>query len=139
MSEEMFSKKNPEKISSPESLNVSIRVSSPGVWILMTAVIVLLAGFCLWGIFGHIDGMLTANAYANAGSVTCYISETDMDLVRVGAAVKLGGAEGTLTSIGEKNIRGIACTAVMETEIPDGMYEVQIAAEHIRPISFVLN
>ena len=44
MSEEIFRKKNLDKIKSPENLNDYLRVSNPGVWMLLAAVIVLLIG-----------------------------------------------------------------------------------------------
>ena len=35
-----------KKVDSPEQLNEYIRLSNPGVWILVLAIVVLLAGFC---------------------------------------------------------------------------------------------
>ncbi len=46
MSGQLFRKSSIERISSPEQLNEYVRVSSPGVWMVLTAVIVLLAGVC---------------------------------------------------------------------------------------------
>ena len=44
MDNQLFRKKSLDKVSSPEQLNDYIRVSNPGVWIALTAVIVLLFG-----------------------------------------------------------------------------------------------
>ena len=51
MDNQIFRKKNIERVSSPEQLNDYVRVSNPGVWMVLTAVIVLLFGICAWGIW----------------------------------------------------------------------------------------
>ena len=55
MDNSIFRKKSIERISSPEQLGDYIRVSNPSVWIILGAIIVLLIGSCVWGIFGTID------------------------------------------------------------------------------------
>ena len=55
MSDQIFRKKSLDRISSPEQLNDYIRVANPGIWMILAAVIILLAGVCVWGIFGHLD------------------------------------------------------------------------------------
>ena len=44
MGSAIFRQRNLEKVSSPEQMNDYIRVSSPSVWMVLAAVIVLLAG-----------------------------------------------------------------------------------------------
>ena len=48
MDNPVFRQKSMEKISSPEQMNDYIRVSNPRVWMILAAVIVLLAGVCVW-------------------------------------------------------------------------------------------
>ena len=55
MSESVFRKKSIERVSSPEKLNDYIRVSSPSIWIIMAALIVLLAGILIWAVFGTVS------------------------------------------------------------------------------------
>lgn len=57
MNENIFNKKSIEKMKSPESLNDYIKVSNPGVWMLIAGILLLLIGACVWGIFGSIDGV----------------------------------------------------------------------------------
>ena len=41
---ELFRKKSMDRVSSPEQLNDYIRVTSPGLWLVLAAVVILLAG-----------------------------------------------------------------------------------------------
>ncbi len=50
--ESVFREKSMENINSPDKLNDYIRVSTPGVWLVLAAVTVLLIGILVWGIFG---------------------------------------------------------------------------------------
>lgn len=47
MNEEIFRKQSVDKLSSPEQLNDYIKVTSPSVWIFLSAIIVLLIGVCV--------------------------------------------------------------------------------------------
>ena len=77
MGSELFRKKSIDRVSSPEQLNDYIRVSNPGVWMVLAAVIVLLVGVCVWGIFGQLTTNLKTLATVENGTVTCYVKEAD--------------------------------------------------------------
>lgn len=47
MEEKIFRETSMERVSSPEQLDDYIRVTSPGMWMVMGAVVLLLAGVCL--------------------------------------------------------------------------------------------
>ena len=51
----LFRQKSLERISSPEQLNSYIRVSTPSVWLLLTAIVILLVGGIVWGVFGEVE------------------------------------------------------------------------------------
>ena len=50
----LFREKNIERMESPEKLTDYLSVTSPGVWLVMATIIVLLAGVCIWGVLGRI-------------------------------------------------------------------------------------
>ena len=50
----VFREKSLNSISSPERLNEYIRVSTPGVWLILAAITVLLIGILVWGVFGSL-------------------------------------------------------------------------------------
>ena len=55
MKNSIFRKKSMDRVSSPEQLNDYIRVTSPGVWLFLIALLLLLAGFIIWAAFGRLD------------------------------------------------------------------------------------
>ena len=57
MKESIFRKSSLDRVSSPEQLNEYIRVARPSVWVVLGAIVALLAGVLAWGIFGEIDGV----------------------------------------------------------------------------------
>ena len=77
----LFREKNLERLESPEQLNDYLRVTSPGVWLVLAACIVLLAGFVLWGIFGRIDTTLKLAVTASDGRVVCYVPYNELEKV----------------------------------------------------------
>lgn len=46
----LFREKNLERLESPEQLNDYLRVTSPGVWMILSAVILLLIGVFIWAV-----------------------------------------------------------------------------------------
>ena len=139
MSEEIFRRKSLDKVKSPENLDDYIQVSNPGVWLLLISVIVLLAGACVWGIFGHIDSTVETSIYVENGTIVCYVADEDISSVQEGMAVKLSGFEAVIIEIGQKEDMGYVCILKSDRTIPDGFYEGKIVTKSIKPLSFILN
>ena len=51
----LFREKSMQKVASPEQLDDYIRVASPGVWLCLIAIILVLLGFAAWGTLGSVD------------------------------------------------------------------------------------
>ena len=51
----VFREKTLERISSPEQLNDYLHVTNPGIWAILTAVIILLAGVFVWSCTGTLE------------------------------------------------------------------------------------
>ena len=51
----IFRQKSMDRVTSPEELNDYIRVTNPSVWIVLIALVLLLAGMLTWSIFGRIQ------------------------------------------------------------------------------------
>ena len=51
----LFRQKSIKRISSPEQLDDYIRVTTPSVWIVLIALVVLLAGMLAWSALGRVE------------------------------------------------------------------------------------
>ena len=139
MSEEIFRKKSVDKVKSPENLDDYIRVSNPGVWLLLISIIVLLAGACVWGVFGHIDNMVETDVHADDDVITCYVAAEHIASVKVGMRVTFGEFEADIIRVGQEENGVCVCELHSDRHIPHGMYSGRIITESIKPLSLVLN
>ena len=139
MSEEIFRKKSLDRVKSPESLDDYIRVSSPGVWLLLASVIILLAGACVWGFFGHIDSTVPSTVRIEQGSAVCYVSEEDILSVKPGMTVSFADQKAAVADIGQKDSMGFACTLSGSFSLADGLYDGKVVIESYNPLAFILN
>ena len=51
----IFREKSIDRVSSPEQLNDYIKVTTPSVWLILFATLILIAGTLVWAIFGKIE------------------------------------------------------------------------------------
>ena len=153
----LFRKKSLERISSPEQLNHYIRVSTPGIWMLLAAIVVLLAGVCVWGVFGHLDTTLPVAVLAEGGTVRAYVKEADMPGVVPGAPVMVDGVQGCVVSLAAEPVRvdgtftDYMChvgglqegewvyAVTLDVRCGEGVYAGEIVIDSVSPMSFVLN
>ena len=61
----IFRQKSIDRVSSPEQLNDYIRVTTPTVWLVLLALVILLLGILAWSVFGTVQGV-DANGTAQA-------------------------------------------------------------------------
>ena len=157
MNEQLFRKKSIDRVSSPEQLDSYIRVASPGVWMVLTAIIVLLAGVCVWGVLGQLETTVSAVAVCEDGTVMLYVEEEKGSLVEPGMEVRIGESVGEVTEVSDLpaaakeklsdyalhlgGFRAEAWVYSAETDaaLSEGIYAAEIILESVKPMSFVVN
>lgn len=158
MGNPVFRQKSIEKISSPEQMNDYIRVSNPSVWIILAAVIVLLAGVFVWGLFGCLDSAFQTGGVCKDGSLTVYVSEENFAKISEKAVISVDGAELALSDIPSSPVRlddnadpyllhltgasageWVYVLKVDAAGMKDGIISVSVITERVRPLDFVLN
>ena len=139
MNENIFRQKSIDKIKSPESLNDYIHITTPGVWLLLISIVLLLAGACIWGLFGHIDSTADAMVRVEDGNAVCYIDDNAVSKTTIGMVVKFGDTEAVIENIGEKTDRGYACRLETTGPVEDGIYAAKIVIKSFKPSSLILN
>ena len=139
MSEEIFRKKSLDRVKSPENLDDYIKVANPGVWLLLISVVILLAGACVWGVFGHIDSTVPTVVSVENGEVSCRIAPEDVSSVRVGLVVRFADTETIITDMDKSGDGTYICSLFAKDAHVDGFYDGVVVIESYRPMSFILN
>ena len=153
----LFREKSLEAVESPESLNDYLRVTSPGVWLVMASVIVLLIGGILWGIFGHIRTTANFAVAVTEEKSVCYVTYGQIDKVMARGVINIQGADYPLRTdaeismefisedvshrillAGKLNIGDPVFPVPVITDLDDGYYTGEVVTEDLQPISLLL-
>jgi len=158
MDKTIFRQKSMEKITSPEQMNDYIRVSNPSVWMILAAIIVLLAGVCVWGAYGHLDTVVQTGGVCAGGRLTVFVGEADYDKIKEDAVISVDGIEYAVAEAADAPIRvddridpyvvhlagfsegeWVYRVCADAPDLVDGVYAASVIAERVRPLDFVLN
>lgn len=133
-SQNLFREKTIERISSPEKLTDYLRVTNPGIWAVLGAVILMLGGLFIWATIGTLE---------TKTSIKAMVDDHTAVIVADGGVTL---AEGMPVQISTENCV-IAATdnddygriyGIAEVSLPDGTYDGTAVIEQIRPIDFLL-
>ena len=146
-----------DMVSSPEQLQDYVKVANPGLWMVISAIVILLAGVIVWGFIGKIDTTMSTAIVTDNGNAVIYVGESNVEKIGVGMTVRCEEKEYTITDIAKAPIRvdssftdyaiyasgltvGEWVYAVsLDGEHADGVQKADIVIESISPISFILN
>ena len=99
MNKQIFRKKSVDRMSSPEQLNDYIKVINPGVWMALAAIVILLVGVCVWGVFGTLETKLSVAAVSQDGQTVLYVKEDNVASVQENMSVYIGDETYKVTSV----------------------------------------
>ena len=133
----IFRKKAIDRISSPEQLTDYLRVTNPGIWVLLGAVIILLAGLFMWSMVGDLETLSDGVAVVSGGQAQIMVSEGSTEKIEAGMIFRIGGDEYSITAV-EKDDYG-RTVAFAPIDKADGKYDVSIVTESIHPITFLFS
>ncbi|MBQ6492762.1 MAG: hypothetical protein IJI92_02730 [Erysipelotrichaceae bacterium] len=134
---QIFRKKSIDRISSPEELNSYLRVTNPSVWIVLAAIIILLAGIIVWASVGELCTTAEAIVVSREGSDTVYVSGAKASQVKDGMTVVVEDKEAVIENvIFDEYGRAVGTIYV---SLPDDTYKAEVIIERIRPIKFLIH
>ena len=157
MNDKIFRKKSVDRMLSPEQLNDYIKVTNPGVWMVLAAIVILLVGVCVWGVFGILETKLSVAAVSRDGQTILYVKEDNVASVKENMSVYIGDETYKVTSIsaqavtvteeiseyarhtGELSIGEWVYVVQIDGSMPDGAYKAQIVTDSVSPLYFVFN
>ena len=129
--------KSIDRISSPEQLQDYMRVTNPGVWMVLAAVIILLAGIFVSTIFGRLESTYTARAKIQEGKAVLLVEGSAVDEVDEGMTLRIKNQKGKIEDV--YWVAQDTVEAVARINLPDGNYDAEIVMEVVSPISFLTN
>ena len=142
MESKLFRKKTLERISSPEQLQDYMRVTNPGTWMVLAAVIVLLVGLIVASALFRVETTVAARGEVGQGgaAIVMELPLKDGQAVREGMPVKVAGQTGSVSYVYEAG-DALRVTAALDAArpLPEGTYDVEIVTETLSPISFLLD
>ena len=126
MDQQLFRQKSLDRISSPEQLNDYLRVTSPSVWIILLAIILLLAGLLIWSSVTTIESYVTGSAEVKSNVMNIRFDDQQFAKnVEKGMTVTVGDTKSTIATIG-RDANGLYF-ATAYTTLTDGFYSVRIS------------
>jgi len=155
MSDSLFRQKSIDKISAPEELNDYIKVSNPGVWMMLFSVILVLLGMVVWGTFGRLETRISVPVIVRDGEAALYVKADDLMKIRYDQDIHINDYVGKVHSYentgnrAEDVLGDIALTEAGydESEIvyqvegsidaPNGIYMGEIVIDQVSPMSFL--
>ena len=126
------------RISSPEQLNDYLKVTSPKIWVLLGAVVLLIVGLLLWSGFTTFESYATGTGRAVGGDlVVTFDDPVKASKVEPGMEMEVGDVQTEVLTVGADQDGNIVASA--HANIPDGSYDVRVGYKSTQVISMLLN
>ena len=151
----LFRKKSMERISSPEELHDYMRVTSPRLWMLLSAMAALLVGFLVYASTATMENTVKiqvdvagytmdedGDGQEESGTVvSSTLPESMKDMIKSGMVLRVAGEEGKVFSYYtiEDELGILFEMNRKHLNLPDGTYDGELVLESTRPISFLWN
>jgi hypothetical protein len=138
MAEQIYREKSLKRITSPEELGDYLRVTSPTVWLVLAAIVLLLVGMLIWSATSSIDSLVTGSAQVESGSMRITFDDEQLaHSVQTGMTVRIGETESTISSIGT-GANGLLF-ASGNTTLADGTYPVRVILRRTQILQLLFN
>ena len=134
--ESIFRKKTLERISSPEQLTDYLRITNPGVWVVMSAIIFLLLGLFFWTMTGTLQTKVDVKV--NVENRTATIIPVSSDTLVADMPLQINSNEYVIAYT-ETDEYGRVYGIADVDDLPDGVYDGTAVIEAIHPIQFLIN
>ena len=153
----LFRKKSLERISSPEEMHDYMRVTSPRLWMLLSAIVILLVGFIAYASSTTLENTIPLKVYiekvknyneqgeATGSSVFVYseVPVSNKDMIEPGMEVRIGSEKGKVSWIantdGDDNLTVVIDMEHPSISWPEGEQEAVLVLESTTPIKFLWN
>ena len=142
-------------IASPDELSEYIHVTTPSVWLVLIAVLILVAGALFWASKAHLKTVAHGCAVVENGSAVVYFDIKYSNNIKEGMDVSINGTDYTIRSVDKEtyiddeaeNSKLLSrefshdskvCSAVVPCDQPNSIYPADATVEVVTPISFLI-
>lgn len=137
MDNRVFRQKSIDRITSPEQLQDYMRVTNPGVWMVLAAVIALLAGLIISSAMATLESSIPVKAEVREGVVIAELPLSQKNNVEPGMKLRVAGKEVEIDMVFQDSSNTLIAMGEAEG-LPEGRHDADIITETISPISFLL-
>ena len=130
----LFREKALQRISSPEKLTEYLRVTNPGIWIVLSAVILLLGGILIWAAIGTLETKADAKVIVE-DHVAMVVTDGTARL-KDGMPLRILSGDYIIAATTEDDYGRVY--GITEVPLPDGSYDGTVVVDQVRPIDFLL-
>lgn len=153
--ETVFRDKSIKRISSPDQLNDYVRLTNPGVWFVVGAIMIILVGACLFGALGHIDSSVPSVCISDGTDTVCLVKREYGDRFADDMHMQLNGTEYSVSLrdakpvaidadfdsyalfVGDMDLGEWVYEIDVDGQIPEGIFEARLVTERLSPLSFI--
>jgi len=156
MDNQLFRQKSLERISSPEELHDYMRVTSPRLWMLLGAIIVLLVGFIVYASTTTLENTLPIKVHVESyegetedgpwkyTNVYALLPLSQKDSIETGMVVRIAEETGKVYLVMTDADEDVV-TALVKMDDPDNLHlpagecDAVLVLESTTPVSFLWN
>ena len=132
----IFREKNLERVSNPDTLDDYIRIASPGVWMVLVVIILLIAAALVWGLLGTVNVDSQGVLVVERGSTTLWLGESDAEQVMPGSKLESAGESGMVTGAAGAPE---AVSEVVAKLATDGQVDLSRQGQWVCPLAAAIN
>ena len=122
MGNQLFRKESLDRISSPEQLHDYMRVTSPRMWMILSAIAALLIGFIVYASTTTMESTISINVLVDHGDISADVSFSQPDIITMQMPVRFADRTGYVQDIIQTRKLALELKFDGDTELTDGYY-----------------
>jgi len=134
--ERIYNKEALDQIRSPEQMNGYLKVTTPRVWIILAAVIFLIAGLFAWACVGRLETTVRAVAVIENGTARISLRDNAYETLNADMKVRIDDQDYNISRV-EHDERG-RTVAYAPIALETGTYDAKVILETVSPLSFLI-
>ncbi|MCR5650383.1 MAG: hypothetical protein K6F86_04315 [Lachnospiraceae bacterium] len=87
-------------VRSLDELDRAVKITTPGIWMVLLACFALLAGILAWGFFGTVSAGVSASGIMENGKLVCILDPDEAELIKKGDTAVIDGKNFSIEKIG---------------------------------------